>query len=83
MTTKLTLTIEEEVIQKAKKYASKKQRSLSKIVEAYLKSIAAKEPPERGSISAKIRKMQGAVSLPKNFDYKKEVQKELGKKYKL
>ena len=38
MTTKLTLTIEEKVISSAKKYAQKKGKSLSNLVENYLKS---------------------------------------------
>ncbi|MEO6869719.1 MAG: DUF6364 family protein, partial [Ginsengibacter sp.] len=38
MTTKLTLTIEDKVISSAKKYAQKKGKSLSHLVENYLKS---------------------------------------------
>ena len=37
MITKLTLTIEDSVISSAKKYATKKGKSLSAIVENYLK----------------------------------------------
>jgi hypothetical protein len=40
MTTKLTLTIDENVIVQAKKYAQKKNRSVSKIVEEYLKNVS-------------------------------------------
>ena len=40
MNTKLTLSIEERVIQQAKEYAKKNGRSLSNIVEEYLKSLA-------------------------------------------
>ena len=40
MSAKLTLSIEEEVIEIAKQYAKKQGRSLSNIVEEYLKSIA-------------------------------------------
>ncbi len=40
MLTKLTLNIEEEVVAKAKRYALKKNRSVSKIVEEYLNSIS-------------------------------------------
>ena len=39
MITKLTLTIEKSVIEKAKKYAREKERSLSDIIENYLKAI--------------------------------------------
>lgn len=43
MNTKLTLTLEEDVIQRAKKYAKKKGRSLSDIIETYLKIITSEE----------------------------------------
>lgn len=39
MLTKLTLTIEQSVIEQAKEYAQKKNRSVSRIVEEYLKNI--------------------------------------------
>ena len=39
MNTKLTLTIEQSVIEKAKKYAKNKERSLSDLIENYLKSL--------------------------------------------
>lgn len=37
MVTKLTLTMDGDVIEKAKKYAAGKNKSLSKLVEGYLK----------------------------------------------
>ena len=40
MLTKLTLTIDKSVVEQAKKYAQKKHRSVSKIVEAYLQNIS-------------------------------------------
>ena len=46
MNTKLTLTIEQSVIEKAKKYARKKERSLSDLIENYLKALTKEEPSE-------------------------------------
>jgi len=40
MLTKLTLTIDKSVIEQAKEYAQKKNRSISRIVEEYLQNIA-------------------------------------------
>jgi len=40
MLTKLTLTIDEAVIEQAKEYAQQKNRSVSRIVEDYLKNIS-------------------------------------------
>ena len=42
MLAKLTLTIDQSVIKQAKEYAQKKNRSVSRIVEEYLKNIATK-----------------------------------------
>ncbi|MEO8711964.1 MAG: DUF6364 family protein [Parafilimonas sp.] len=81
MTTKLTLTIEDKVISSAKKYAQKKGKSLSHLVENYLKSISDKDagnPP----ISPKVSKLMGVIKLPNDFDYKTELSNALSKKYK-
>jgi len=40
MLTKLTLTIDQSVVEQAKEYAQKKNRSVSRIVEEYLENIA-------------------------------------------
>lgn len=82
MTTKLTLTIEDKVINSAKRYAQKKGESLSHLVENYLKSISTdtKENNEE-SISPKVLKLMGVIKLPKDFDYKTELGNALVKKY--
>jgi hypothetical protein len=80
MTTKLTLTIDDTVIDSAKKYAHKKGKSLSHIVENYLKSISAKGNNEP-SVSPKVMKLMGVIKLPKDFDYKKELGNALLEKY--
>ena len=82
MTTKLTLTIEDKVIDSAKKYAQKKGKSLSHLVENYLKSITAitKENKEE-VISPKVLKLMGVIKLSNDFDYKAELGNALAKKY--
>jgi hypothetical protein len=42
MLTKLTLTIDESVVEQAKEYAQAKNRSVSRIVEEYLENLATK-----------------------------------------
>ena len=81
MTTKLTLTMEDEVIDSAKKYARKKGKSLSDIVENYLKSITANEEKTK-ALSPKVTGLMGVIKLPDDFDYKKELGNALVKKYK-
>jgi hypothetical protein len=80
MTTKLTLSMDDQVIESAKKYAKKKGESLSGIVENYLKSISTSKSGTT-EISPRVRKLMGSIKLPKDFDYKMELMNAIGKKY--
>lgn len=46
MQTKLTLTIDKDVISKAKQYAQSKRKSVSRLVEEYLRNIVNTDVPE-------------------------------------
>jgi hypothetical protein len=81
MTTKLTLTMEGKVIDSAKKYARLKGKSLSGIVENYLKSISTNEIKTE-DLSPKVARLKGIIKLPEDFDYKKEIGNALIKKYR-
>ena len=81
MITKLTLTIEDKVIYAAKKYARQKGKSLSDIVENYLRSISAREITTEG-LSPKLARLKGVITLPGDFDYKKELGNAIIKKYR-
>lgn len=82
MNTKLTLTIEKEVIEIAKEYAKEKGQSLSEMVENYFKLVTVKRRKiEEKQLSPKIRKLRGIIKIEKNFDYKQIVTEELSKKY--
>lgn len=81
MNTKLTLTIEQSVIEKAKKYAKEKERSLSDLIENYLKSLTNSEEKFDENISSQLKSMKGAFKMPKDFDYKKEITERLTEKY--
>ena len=81
MNTKLTLTIEQTIIEKAKKYANEKGRSLSDIIENYLKVITKEESPSNIQYSPIVRGLKGSFKAPKSNDYKKELSKRLTDKY--
>lgn len=86
MNTKLTLTIEQEVIQRAKKYAKEKNRSLSDIVENYLKMLTKQETSDELDTKAKkispiVKSLKGSFKMPKDMDYKEELRKRLEEKY--
>jgi formiminotetrahydrofolate cyclodeaminase len=80
MTSKLTLTVEKSVIEKAKSYAKKTGRSLSELIENYLDTITSEEN-EDNELSSKLKKIVGAVQLPKDFDEEKELSFYLEKKH--
>lgn len=81
MSTKLTLTIEESVIENAKQYARQKGTSLSNMVENYLKVVANESVCEERELSPIVKSMKGAFKVPEEFDYKEELSKSLSKKY--
>lgn len=81
MNTKLTLTIEREIIERAKQYAKEKNRSLSDIIENYLKFLTNKDSNADSDLNPAIESLKGAFKMPKNFDYKKELGKRLEDKY--
>jgi hypothetical protein len=81
MNTKLTLTIEHTIIEKAKKYAKGKGRSLSDIIENYLKVITKEENKTDIEITPLTKSLRGSFKAPKGFDYKKELSKGLSQKY--
>lgn len=83
MNTKLTLTIEESVIKKAKKYSKSKGRSLSDLIENYLKAITADNDSEEDikELMPIVKSLKGSFQAPEKFDYKEELSKNLSDKY--
>lgn len=83
MNTKLTLTIEQEIINKAKKFAKENNRSLSDIIENYLKVITAeKKIKNTRNDNPIVKSLRGSFKLPKeDIDYKKELKENLAKKH--
>jgi hypothetical protein len=81
MNTKLTLTIEQNIIEKAKKYANHKGKSLSSIIENYLKVLTKDEADNSDGLTPIVKSLKGSFKTPKNFNYKKELSKRLAEKY--
>ncbi|MBA4300771.1 MAG: hypothetical protein C0433_11815 [Cyclobacterium sp.] len=84
MDTKLTLRLDSEIIERAKKYASDQKISLSKLVETYLDTISKSNSEESNDfqLTPLVKSLLGAAgSLPENYDYKKEYRDYLDKKY--
>lgn len=79
MSTKLTLTIDKSVIERAKNYAKSTGRSLSELIQNYLEEIT--NDRDASKISDKLNKIVGSVKLPKYFDEKEAIRKHLEEKY--
>ena len=83
MNTKLTLTIDKSVIEQAKIYASKQGRSLSSMIENYLKAVTKNEGKidNKEELSPLVKSLTGSIKLPKDFDYKKAISDAVNEKY--
>lgn len=79
MDTKLTLKLDNSVIEQAKTYAKKKNTSLSKLIESYLGLLV--DPQNVQEVTPLVKSLSGVIDLPKNFDYKKDYKKHLTNKY--
>jgi hypothetical protein len=81
MDSKLTLSIDKDVARKAKVYARSNGRSLSDLVENYLMLLTRNSSIENSEYTPRVKSLLGCITLPEDFDYKKEVSDYLSKKY--
>ena len=81
MDKKLTLSLNEKVIEKAKIYAQDHQISLSRLIESYLSSLIDNKSEEI-TITPLVESLSGVVSIPDEFDYKNGYTDYLLEKYK-
>ena len=85
MDTKLTLKLNQSVIERAKKYASNKKVSLSSIIENYLDSITLEDKNTEFEISPFVKSISTGKSISDNKDWKElrnEYTDYLNEKYK-
>ena len=85
METKLTLKLDKQVIDKAKAYASSHKRSLSGIIESYLKTLIERDKTHSANdieISPFVKSLRTGVNVPVNIDYKEAYGAYLAEKYK-
>ena len=82
MDKKLTLKLNQGVIEKAKEYASAKKTSLSRMIEAYLQSLTSENETSRFEISPFVKSIATGVEIPTDLEHKKEYSEHLLEKYK-
>ena len=81
MNSKLTLTIEKSVIMKAKLYARSRGRSLSDLIENYLKMITHEDGGPDMETTPLVKSLRGTFKAPDGLDYKEQLLKGLADKY--
>ncbi|MEM8893664.1 MAG: DUF6364 family protein [Bacteroidota bacterium] len=81
MDTKLTLSLDAEVIENAKGYAKQNGTSLSKLIESYLSVLVTKEK-QAEEVTPLVRSLIGVVDLKSEDDHRKSYRNHLVEKYK-
>ena len=82
MNTKLTLTIEKEVINTAKAYAKEKGQTLSDLVENYFKLISRNRTPIKPeTLSPRVQRLRGIIKIDEPINTKEILTDELSGKY--
>jgi hypothetical protein len=80
MDVKLTLKLDNDVISRAKRYAQHRKTSLSRMIESYLDSVT-KPDSDDIEITPLVKSLSGIISLPADYDYKKDRTEYLTGKY--
>ncbi len=79
MDTKLTLKLDDSIIEQAKNYAKQKDTSLSKLIESYLGKLVT--PMNEEAITPLVKSLSGVIELPKKLEQKKDYKKHILNKY--
>jgi hypothetical protein len=81
MDAKLTLSLDKKTIEQAKKYARKKNTSLSKLIENFLAKVTASDREEI-MISPLVKSLSGIIKVKDTTDNKRGYVDHLAEKYK-
>jgi replicative DNA helicase len=82
MDSKLTLKLNKKIIERAKRYASQKDISLSRLVENYLHSLTVEQENEELEISSFVRSLATESKIPVDLDHRREYLDHLDEKYR-
>lgn len=80
MSKKLTLSVDETIIDQAKSYAKKTGRSLASLVENYLRDLVSKEQKDL-ILDEKIAKLSGKIKPPVDFNEEEALRSFLEEKH--
>jgi uncharacterized protein YfcZ (UPF0381/DUF406 family) len=81
MDTKLTIRLDNSVIERAKSYARSQNISVSRMIESYLDSVTQIKSKEI-EITPLVKSLSGVIKIEADFDFKKDYGDHLSEKYK-
>lgn len=82
MKSKLTLSVNKETVEKAKRYAKQHGVTLSSLVERYLYVLTVDEKPDINEISPNVMELAGILKYDEQYSSKEKI-RELKRKYLL
>lgn len=85
MQAKLTLSLDKEVIEQAKDYSRQQHKSLSKMVENYLRLVTTKESGQKSDtekLTPIVSRLAGVLSMEVSVNGREEITAYLEEKYK-
>lgn len=81
MKKRITITINKDLVESAKKYASAHDTTISHLMETYLNRLS-NETPSAVEISPLVRNLSGIITLPEDYDSKEDYTRQVIEKYK-
>lgn len=81
MDKKLTLSLNQSIIENAKIYAKSNNTSLSKLIESYLSTLTRKSKI-KPKITPLVKSLSGVIETPSDFNEKEAYSEYLMEKYK-
>lgn len=73
MKSKLTITIEKTVLEKAKSYALERDISLDQLIETFLIGTLDPQAEKNIPISSFVKSRTSGITIPSDYDYKKRL----------
>jgi hypothetical protein len=81
MQSKLTLSLEKDVIEQAKEFSRRQHKSLSKLVESYLRQLT-RGTPEHEEVTPLVEELSGVISAEHAERRREEYADYLAEKYR-
>lgn len=81
MNAKLTLSLDRDIIEQAKEFARSQHKSLSKLIEGYLRQVAHPDD-DLTQVTPLVAKLSGVIDARKLGDHKRDYGDYLADKYR-